>query len=155
MTKQLSKVITKYAIGQAKETQVVSKDMKIVFFDGVCNLCNSVVDFTMQNNPKKDIYFASLQSDFAIDFLAKHNFDASELNTFYFYEKGKIYNRSDAGLNLAKNLRSPYRIASILLLVPKNFRNPVYNFIAQNRYRFFGKKDTCRLPSEKERSFFL
>ena len=109
----------------------------------------------MQNNPKKDIYFASLQSDFAIDFLAKHGFDASELSTFYFYEKGKLYNRSDAGLNLAKNLRSPYKMASILLLVPKKIRDTVYNFIAQNRYRFFGEKESCRMPSEEERSFFL
>lgn len=136
-------------------TDLATADLKIIFFDGVCNLCNAVVDFTMQNNPKKDIYFASLQSDFAIDFLAKHNYDASALNTFYFYEKGKMYNRSDAALKLAKNLNAPYKFATLFFLVPTGIRNSVYDLVSKNRYRFFGKKDSCRLPTEEEQSFFL
>jgi len=143
------------SIDNIQGKQLATSKQKIIFFDGVCNLCNSVVDFTMRNNAKKDICFASLQSNFAKDFLAEHNFDISELRTFFFYEKGVIYSRSDAALKLAKNLNTPYKIATIFLLIPKGLRDAAYNFIAKNRYRFFGKTDSCRLPTKEEQIFFL
>jgi len=82
---------------------------KIVFFDGYCSLCNGVVDFVISNKKENHtVYFSSLQSDYAIDFLAKHQKDANALKTFFFYEGNTIYEKSTAALRVSKYLKKPY-----------------------------------------------
>ncbi len=127
---------------------------KIVFFDGVCGLCNQTIDFIIQQKTT-DLYFASLQSDFASTFLADYQVDTKQLDTFYFFNEGQLYNRSDAALQVAQYLKSPYRWLMYFGWIPRFVRNSIYNFIAKNRYRWFGKKESCRLPNPAEKMLFL
>ncbi|MCW3102246.1 MAG: hypothetical protein JWO09_686 [Bacteroidetes bacterium] len=131
------------------------KDHNIVFFDGVCNFCNSTVDKIWANNKKRNIYYSSLQSEFAKAFLKRNGIDATDLDTVIFYTKGKFYMRSSAILQIAKELNGPYRLMPAFLVVPAFLRDGVYRWFAKNRYRFFGKKETCRIPTPEEKSYFI
>lgn len=131
------------------------KDLNIVFFDGVCNFCNSTVDRVWANNKKKDIYYASLQSDFAKQFLGENGINATDLDTVIFYTNQKFYMRSSAILQIAKHLKGAYRLLPAFFIIPSFIRDGVYKWIAKNRYKFFGKKETCRIPTAEEKSYFL
>jgi predicted DCC family thiol-disulfide oxidoreductase YuxK len=131
------------------------KDHNIVFFDGVCNFCNTTVDRIWMNNPRRDIYYSSLQSDFAKVFLKKHGVDANDLDTVIFYSNNRIYTRSSAILEIAKHLGGIYKILPVFSIVPPFLRDAVYKLIAKNRYKFFGKKESCRIPTAEERSYFI
>ena len=109
----------------------------------------------MKNNTKQNIYFASLQSNFAKEFLQKRNFNPEDLDTIYYFENGEIKSRANAALNVARQLKSPFKYLSLLLLLPEEILNIGYNFVAKNRYKFFGKKDTCRIPNQNELNRFL
>jgi len=128
---------------------------KIIFFDGVCNVCNAFVDFVLKNNSNQDLYFSSLQSAFALKFLQERNYDAKDLNTIYFFENGKITKKSEAVLSIAKYLKKPISYSQFLMLVPENVLNVAYDFVANNRYKIMGKKETCRIISELEKARFL
>jgi len=123
---------------------------KIVFFDGVCNLCNGTVDFLLRHHRDQFLMFAPLQG-----VSAKNVLKSNSLASIVYYEQGLIYERSDAALKLCEGLALPWRIFLVFKLVPKAIRDKVYDFIAINRYRIFGKNETCRIPSEQERSRFL
>lgn len=130
---------------------------KIIFFDGVCNLCNGFIDYVIKRDAKKSIFYASLQSDFAIETLKHHNIVLNNgYTTIYYYKNGTLYSQSSAILNVFLELSAVHRfIGKICLALPKFIRDGVYNFIAKNRYAFFGKKESCRLPSPEERSQFM
>jgi len=143
-----------------KETPIIIEDLKnnkIIFFDGVCNLCNGFIDFVIKRDSKKIIHYASLQSEVSKILMKNENINIGEnFSTIYFYDAGKFYKQSSAILMIVKNLSLGYKLAaSVCLIIPKGIRNAVYNYIAKNRYRFFGKKETCRLPSIEERNQFL
>lgn len=132
------------------------KHQKIVFFDGVCNLCNSTVDFLIRRDKKHILKFASLQSGLAQSILPEDAaFKADDLNTIIYYRQGKVYFRSSAVIKIVSDLGGIYTLTGIFFIIPSFIRNNVYNWIAQNRYRWFGKKDRCRLPEPEERSQFL
>ncbi|SFW16658.1 thiol-disulfide oxidoreductase DCC family protein [Cellulophaga fucicola] len=138
--------------------QLDLENKKIIFFDGVCNLCNNFIDQIIHKDHKKIIYYSSLQSDITKELLKPFNVEVTDstLSTIFFYENGKLYKQSTAVLKVYTNLSTGYRIlAKILLVIPSFIRNGVYNFIAKNRYRFFGKKETCRLPSQEEKDQFI
>lgn len=126
----------------------------VIFFDGVCNLCNKTVDFVVRKDTAHIFRFAALQSDFArtIPGLKSINLDNPE--SFVLYKNGEILQKSDAALAVAKELKRPYSLAYSLRFIPKNIRDDVYDLIARNRYRWFGKKESCRIPTEEERSLF-
>ncbi len=129
---------------------------KILFFDGVCSICNRSVDFTIRKNVHQDIYFAALQSDFAIAFLSKHQIDARQLESLVFYDNGKVYSKSDAVFRLAQHLDGFWiRVFSLFRHLPRFLRNTVYNFIAINRYRISAPRKTCRIPNNQELSRFI
>lgn len=131
---------------------------KIIFFDGVCNLCNGFIDFTIKRNKNKDIYYCSLQSEKAKEILAHKNIiiKDNEYSTIYFLDGNSLYNKSSAILQVLKSLSKVYRlIGSICLIFPKFIRDSIYKFIAKNRYIFFGKKESCRLPLPEEINQFL
>lgn len=131
---------------------------KIIFFDGVCNLCNGFIDFTIKRNKNKDIYYCSLQSQKAKEILAHKNIviKDNEYSTIYFLNGNSLYNKSSAILQVLKNLSKVYMlIGSICLIFPKFIRDYMYTFIAKNRYLFFGKKESCRLPLPEEINQFL
>jgi len=130
---------------------------KIIFFDGVCNLCNGFIDFVIKRDKQKKIFYCSLQSDIAKDILKKYNITIGQnFSTIFFYENGKVFNKSKAILNIIKNLSICYKIlAFILSLIPNFIRNFVYFYISKYRYKLFGEKETCRMPSPDERNQFL
>lgn len=120
----------------------------IVFFDGVCPLCNSFVKFLLKRD-KKGIFFVSpLQGESAKLVLSKSEIE--NLNTVVLYHSGKKWIKSDAVLEIFKRLGWPWRLLSFFTFLPKNFRDWVYQIVAKYRYRLFGKYDTCRLPNSKE-----
>ncbi|MDC0104823.1 DCC1-like thiol-disulfide oxidoreductase family protein [Bacteroidia bacterium] len=126
----------------------------IVLFDGVCNLCNRSVDFIIRNQKSHKLQFASLQSDVGKSIVNKSGLDEIP-DSVMLYVDGKLLVRSDAALAISTYLKRPYVYGIIFKYVPKILRDSVYNLIAKNRYRWFGKKETCRVPSADERERFL
>jgi predicted DCC family thiol-disulfide oxidoreductase YuxK len=127
----------------------------VVLFDGVCNLCNGIVKFSLRRDRKGILRFASLQSEAAKDLLRSHDIDENQMDTFVFVESGKAYTRSTAGLKLFKSFGFPWSILYVLIIIPRSIRDALYNFIAQNRYRWFGKEESCMIPSPEVRARFL
>lgn len=130
------------------------EDKNIVFFDGICNFCDSTVDFIWNNNKKRNIYYASLQSRFAQEFLKKFNEDI-KMNTIYYHSQGVIYKKSKAVFKICVELKNPYPILGFLIKIPSFIGNVFYDFISNNRYSIMGEKDSCRILSNEEKSFFL
>lgn len=130
-------------------------EKQIILFDGVCNFCNFWVNFIIKRD-KKDLFrFAALQSDKAREFSAKFNFDTSSMNTFVLIEGEKFFTKSTAALMICKQLNGPIKILSLFIFFPKFFRDFIYDLVAKNRYKFFGQRDSCRVPTEKEKEKFL
>lgn len=127
----------------------------IVFFDGYCNLCNRSVDFLIRNDKRRKIYYASQQSEFAKFFFENLHFDATNAESIILFYQGKFYLKSTAFLILMRLLGFPFNSMVVFYIFPKFLRNLVYDFIAKNRYQWFGKKATCRIPTTQEKEFFL
>ena len=126
----------------------------IILFDGVCNLCSGSVQFVLKRD-KKDLFrFASLQSKPGQELLDKFKLPANTFNSFVLAEGDKIYTRSTAALRVAKDLKG-LKWLYAFRFVPKFIRDGVYNLIAKNRYKWFGKKEECWVPSPELRSRFL
>lgn len=130
-------------------------ERKILFFDGVCNLCNGTVDFIMSKNPKENIYFSSLQSPFAVSFLGEYDIDLKSLDTIYYYKEGEIYKRSEAVFEFLMETSRPYSYLRIFRFVPTIVADSIYNWIAKRRYNLLGKTDSCRIPTKQEENRFL
>jgi predicted DCC family thiol-disulfide oxidoreductase YuxK len=126
---------------------------KIVFFDGVCNLCNGFVDWLMARDQKKLLRYASLQGKTAASKLPAER--VQNINTMALYDDGKVYFKSQAVLKTLSYLPVPWNLLSILRIIPSFISNFVYDLVAKYRYVLFGKKDTCRLPTPEELSYFL
>lgn len=127
----------------------------ILLFDGVCNLCSSSVQFVLTHNKKENVKFASLQSEFASNALSNSNLPTNYLNSLVLLENGKTYVKSDAALRLTKHLNGLWKLAGVLQIVPTFIRNLVYDWIANNRYRWYGKKEVCWIPEPKWKDRFL
>lgn len=127
----------------------------IVLFDGVCNLCNHSVDFIMKRDKASYFRFASLQSPKAQSLLKERNFREPNLDSVLLIEGPKVYQKSSAALRIARRLRGAWPLLYVLVVIPKPLRDLVYTWLAHNRYRWFGKRETCRLPSPEERALFL
>ncbi|MBN9398552.1 MAG: DUF393 domain-containing protein ['Candidatus Kapabacteria' thiocyanatum] len=126
----------------------------IVVFDGVCTLCNHSVDFLMRHDRTESLMFTSFQSEAGRTLLARHGIDHAP-TTIYVVENDRIYTESTGILRLCRYLDWPWRAGTVLLVIPAFVRNIVYRIVARNRYRWFGERDTCRLPTPKERRRFL
>lgn len=128
----------------------------IIFFDGVCNLCNGAVNFVIDRDTENHYSFSSLQSDFAKRTLSEKGVDPTELKTIILLDtQNNLHFKSSAALNVLSNLKSKWRILSIFRFVPRFIRDFVYDLIARNRYNMFGRKDTCRIPTPELRKRFL
>lgn len=127
----------------------------IFFFDGLCNLCNAMVDLSLRFEKKPDIMFSSLQSGFAQDFLKNYDVEASNLATAYFYKNGKVYTKAQVPIQLSGYLKFPLNMLGLLQFVPEKLRDILYDFVAQRRYAIFGKRESCRVATEAERLRFL
>jgi predicted DCC family thiol-disulfide oxidoreductase YuxK len=125
----------------------------VIFFDGVCNLCNSFVDFTVRNDREGRFLFSSLQGEAAKAMLQLPA--TGQLSTVVLLDNGRTYIESEAIIKILIGLGGGWRFASLLKLIPGPLRDAAYRFIAAHRYRFFGQKETCRIPSATERARFL
>jgi predicted DCC family thiol-disulfide oxidoreductase YuxK len=132
-----------------------SEQSKIVFFDGICVLCNRSVDFLLKRDKKRLLKFASLQSECAKTLLAKEMEPVAGLESVVFLENGKIFTESTAVLRICTYLPFPWSLFSGMLILPRLIRDPAYRWIAKNRYRWFGKRDQCRMPDEFVRERIL
>jgi predicted DCC family thiol-disulfide oxidoreductase YuxK len=128
--------------------------MKIVFFDGYCNLCNSLVDWLIKVDRSSELKFASLQGLTASKTLTPA-LVATPLDTVIYFTNGHTYLRSTAILKILWDLKGVWKLSGVFLIIPAFLRDVVYNIIARNRYRLFGKRDTCRLPTAEEKLRFL
>ena len=126
-------------------------DKPIVFFDGNCLLCNRAANFILKFDKKDKLYLATLQGDTA-DFLLteRHLPDSAVL-----YEDGNTYIESDAVIRIAQELGGIFTLAGIFKILPRRFRDYLYNFVARNRTKWFGRSESCRLPRPEERHKFL
>lgn len=137
-------------------TQPVSGNQPVLFFDGDCNLCNGAVQFIIRRDPEGKVKFATLQSpqgevaQKAI--IAQLGYVPDSL---IFWEKGRYYTRSAAALKVAGYLKGGWPVLKVFLAIPGFLRNGIYNFIAANRYRWFGRQDTCMLPTPELQRRFL
>ncbi|CAN5533718.1 thiol-disulfide oxidoreductase DCC family protein [soil metagenome] len=126
----------------------------IVIFDGICSLCNASVDFLIRTDKTASILFASLQSNTAKAILAEHGYHDVP-DSIIVLEKGQLLTESQAVLTLLPYLTFPWPLLRVAWVIPRFVRDPVYRLIARNRYRWFGKKASCRIPTPEERSRFL
>jgi len=133
----------------------VSASSSIVLFDGVCNLCDSTVLFVIDRDPEGRFRFASLQSEVGARLLAEHDLPEDTLDTFVLIEDGRAFVRSTAALRVARRLPFPWWLLGAFLLVPAALRDPVYRWVARNRYRWFGTRESCRVPTPELRERFL
>ena len=126
----------------------------VILFDGVCNYCNRMVNFAMRNDPKGHLRFAAIQSA-AGQQLLKRRQAPTDVNSVVLIEGERIFYYSTAAIRIARYLRWPAKLLYALIVVPRFIREPIYKWISRNRYRWFGKKESCRIPTEKEKSRFL
>ncbi|WP_274363375.1 thiol-disulfide oxidoreductase DCC family protein [Paenibacillus thermotolerans] len=127
----------------------------IVLYDGVCNLCSGVVKFTLQRDRQGRLRYAALQSDTGKRLLLENGFARELPDTFIFIENGKAYTKSSAALRLARHLGGGFRVLSGLLIIPRPLRDVFYTFVANNRYRWFGRSESCMLMRPEYRERFL
>lgn len=127
----------------------------VILFDGVCNLCSSTGQFVIKRDKNNLFRFASLQSDFGQSILKKFNLPADDFNSFILYKAGKIYTKSTGALLVARQLSGGWPLLIVFILIPAFIRDSFYNLIAKNRYSWFGKKETCWVPSAALKNKFL
>ncbi len=127
----------------------------VLLFDGVCNLCNSSVDFIIRHDPDGVVKFASLQSKEGRQLLDRAGLPADYDASLVLIEGSRFSTTSEAALRVARYLDAPWSWASVFRVVPTPIRDGVYRWISRNRYNWFGKRDTCRLPTPEERDRFL
>lgn len=127
----------------------------VILFDGVCNFCNGAVNFVIKRDKRSRIRFATMQSDAARELLAPYHWPVDDMKSFLFIENGKLYDRSTAALRVCRYLRGGWPLCYGLIIVPKFIRDGIYNWVARNRYKWFGQKDQCMVPTPDVRARFL
>jgi predicted DCC family thiol-disulfide oxidoreductase YuxK len=127
----------------------------VLLFDGVCNMCNALVIFVIKRDKEAKFKFASLQSEIGQNLLKEHHLPSDHYDSFYYIHNGKLFSKSTAGLKVLKGLGGPWKFLYPFIIVPKRVRDSIYTFIAKNRYKWFGKKDQCMLPTPEMQKRFL
>ncbi len=132
----------------------------VLLYDGVCGLCNGVVQFVLPRDPGNLFYFASLQSEYARSVLLRHKQDPDNLNTVYVVvdsntREEHLLSKSSAAIYVASKLGAPLSLAPVFKILPLFIRDGLYDFVAANRYKWFGKHDVCLAPTPKDRERFL
>jgi predicted DCC family thiol-disulfide oxidoreductase YuxK len=128
----------------------------VILFDGVCNMCKTSVQLVIKHDPGAYFNFASLQSDTGIALMKKYNLPVLiNPESLVLIEEGKVYQYSTAALRIARKMRSWHKFLYVFIIVPAFLRNTVYKFIARNRYRWWGRQDSCWLPTPDLKKRFL
>ena len=127
----------------------------IILFDGVCNFCNNSVNFVIKRDKKAQIHFAPLHSEKAIQLLQQYHLPADVMNSFIFIENNKAYSRSTAALKVCRYLGNGWPLCYGFIIIPKFIRDGIYNWIAKNRYKWFGIRQQCMIPTPDVKARFL
>ncbi len=130
-------------------------DKQVILFDGVCNFCNNAVNFVIKRDKQAAIMFTPLQSDTGKELAKQYGIPVDNLQSFIFIEKGKAFNRSTAALKVCKYLKAAWPFCYVFIIVPAFIRDGIYNWIAKNRYKWFGQKNECMIPTPDVRARFL
>lgn len=127
--------------------------MKVIFFDGVCGLCNGFIDFVMKIDKDQKFHFSPLQSEYARQNLPEQM--TTDLKTVVYKDGDHLSMKSDAVLKILQEIGGPWKLAMMGKVLPRALRDSAYEMVAENRYKLFGKKETCRLPTPEERGRFV
>lgn len=129
---------------------------KIILFDGVCNLCNGAIQFIIKRDKKDTFRYAALQSELGQKLTRERGIDTTQIDSFILIEEGVAYFiKSDAALEIANDFGGIWKLLQVFKWIPASFRNVIYDFIAQNRYKWFGRKDQCMIPTPDLQAKFL
>jgi predicted DCC family thiol-disulfide oxidoreductase YuxK len=132
------------------------KNKHLIIFDGVCNLCNASVQYVIKHDKKNMFLFTALQSDVGQQIIKEHHIDTTKTDSIILYsEERKLSHKSTAALNIAKHLGFPTNLITVFFIIPAFIRNWVYDYIAKNRYKWYGKRDSCMTPTPELQNKFL
>lgn len=134
---------------------VNNSDKAIVLFDGVCNFCNASVNFAIKHDTKNRLVFAPLQSEKGKELLARYAIDTTVIDSFVLIENDRAYIKSAAALRLIKHLNRLYPLLYGFIIIPPFIRNSIYDFVSRNRYKWFGRKESCMVPNDEVRRKFI
>jgi predicted DCC family thiol-disulfide oxidoreductase YuxK len=132
-----------------------NKKQPIILFDGVCNLCNNSVKFILRHDKKEYFFFASLQSDASKNLLLHYNFKNNDLKSIIVIDQDRVYEKSEAILIICKNLGMPWALLGVFRVLPKRWLDLLYDFVAKNRYKWFGKKECCTMTDPAKKNRFI
>lgn len=139
-----------------KNLNSLPQNIQIILFDGVCNLCNEAIQVIIKKDKKKIFRYASLQSEIGKQLLKERNINSGKIDSIILIDPNvAFYIKSTAALEISKKMSGLYPVFSIFLILPTKLRDWVYDFIARNRYRWFGKKDACIIPTPELKALFL
>lgn len=127
----------------------------LVIFDGLCNLCIHSVRFILKREADSNLHFVPIQSPAGARLLRQFEFDPENVRTFVLVANGRIHVKSDAALEIARHFRWPWRALTVIRFVPRPIRNWLYDRVARNRYRWFGRNETCVVPTPELRTRFM
>ena len=135
----------------------IPKHKQLILFDGVCNLCNSSVLYVIKRDKESKFLFAPLQSKIGETIINEFNIDTTQTDSILLFNPSKynIYSKSTAALQIAKSLSFPTKILAVFLNIPNLIRNWFYDYIAKNRYKWYGKKEFCMIPTPELKAKFL
>ncbi|MFS4482011.1 thiol-disulfide oxidoreductase DCC family protein [Hyunsoonleella sp. 2307UL5-6] len=134
----------------------IPQNKQLILFDGVCNLCNSSVQFVIKHDKNNQFMFTALQSEAGQKIINHFNIDTKKVDSILLFTPKKgIVSKSTAALKVASKLGFPINILSVFLIIPSFISNWVYDFIAKNRYKWFGKKEACMIPTPELKNKFL
>ena len=127
----------------------------LILFDGVCNLCSASVQFVIRHDSAAKFRFAAIQSEIGREIFQRRGLDPANLHTFVFITDGRIFLRSDAAIEVVARFGGAWKLLRVFSLVPRSVRDAIYSFIAQNRYRWFGRHEVCMIPTPEIKERFL
>lgn len=143
------------AVLKIKMKNAIPQNTQIILFDGVCNFCNASINFIIDHDPEKYFKFAPLQSDLGQDILKQFNRNTEDFDSVILLRNNTLYQKSEAAVEIAKQLSGAWKYLSFFGILPAFCLNFFYDIIAKNRYRIFGKTETCRMPTPELRERFL
>lgn len=133
----------------------MDQSRKVILFDGVCNLCNGAVIFIIKRDNYDVFRFAALQSEPGRKLVAELRIDTSKTDSIILVDGDSYYTKSSAALSIARHLSGGYPLLYAFIILPRFIRDPLYELIANNRYRWFGKKESCMIPTPELKAKFL
>jgi len=133
----------------------IQQKHKIILFDGVCNLCNATVNTVIKRDKKDRFRFAALQSDIGKSLMRKYDINPLETDSIILIAGDSYYVKSTAALHISRSLSAAYPLFYIFIIIPAFIRNLIYDYIAKNRYKWYGKKESCMVPTPDLMDKFL